>query len=187
MASPTAEQYSAFTLKANGIANVIISNVDVHQPIPGQDSKVERFVAIWDTGATSTVITPKVVQSLGLIPSGKANLRGVAGGKDNADTYFIVIELPNSVKVNVPKAVEAPHIAGDADILIGMDIITLGDFSLTVVGGKSVFSFRVPSIQTIDYVEEINMINQHRSKVGRNDPCPCGSGLKYKHCHGKGK
>lgn len=22
-------------------------------------------------------------------------------------------------------------------------------------------------------------------KVSRNDPCPCGSGLKYKHCHGK--
>ena len=24
-------------------------------------------------------------------------------------------------------------------------------------------------------------------QVGRNDPCPCGSGLKYKNCHGKGK
>ncbi len=23
-------------------------------------------------------------------------------------------------------------------------------------------------------------------KVGRNDPCPCGSGKKYKHCCGKG-
>jgi preprotein translocase subunit SecA len=23
-----------------------------------------------------------------------------------------------------------------------------------------------------------------RAKVGRNDPCPCGSGKKYKHCHG---
>jgi preprotein translocase subunit SecA len=24
-------------------------------------------------------------------------------------------------------------------------------------------------------------------KVGRNDPCPCGSGRKYKKCHGAGK
>ncbi len=23
------------------------------------------------------------------------------------------------------------------------------------------------------------------TKIGRNDPCPCGSGKKYKHCHGK--
>jgi preprotein translocase subunit SecA len=26
---------------------------------------------------------------------------------------------------------------------------------------------------------------QNGPKVGRNDPCPCGSGKKYKHCHGK--
>lgn len=25
------------------------------------------------------------------------------------------------------------------------------------------------------------------NKVGRNDPCPCGSGKKYKNCHGKGE
>src|SRR5580765_8036897 len=26
---------------------------------------------------------------------------------------------------------------------------------------------------------------RHVGKIGRNDPCPCGSGKKYKHCHGK--
>lgn len=26
----------------------------------------------------------------------------------------------------------------------------------------------------------------HVEKVGRNDPCPCGSGKKFKNCHGKG-
>jgi len=26
---------------------------------------------------------------------------------------------------------------------------------------------------------------RNEDKVGRNDPCPCGSGKKYKHCHGK--
>ncbi|MCL4110989.1 UNVERIFIED_CONTAM: hypothetical protein GTU68_053186 [Idotea baltica] len=34
-----------------------------------------------------------------------------------------------------------------------------------------------PSVKTI--------INDE-SKVGRNDPCPCGSGKKYKKCHGRG-
>ncbi len=28
-------------------------------------------------------------------------------------------------------------------------------------------------------------IERTAPKVGRNDPCPCGSGKKYKHCHGK--
>ena len=30
--------------------------------------------------------------------------------------------------------------------------------------------------------EQANTANQ--AKVGRNEPCPCGSGKKYKHCHG---
>ena len=25
----------------------------------------------------------------------------------------------------------------------------------------------------------------HKKKIGRNDPCPCGSGKKYKNCHGR--
>ena len=28
-------------------------------------------------------------------------------------------------------------------------------------------------------------VRRSSKKVGRNDPCPCGSGKKYKHCHGK--
>ncbi|MBI4986529.1 MAG: SEC-C domain-containing protein, partial [Rhodocyclales bacterium] len=28
-------------------------------------------------------------------------------------------------------------------------------------------------------------VHRATEKVGRNDPCPCGSGKKYKHCHGK--
>jgi preprotein translocase subunit SecA len=27
-------------------------------------------------------------------------------------------------------------------------------------------------------------IRRDADKVGRNDPCPCGSGKKYKKCHG---
>ena len=29
-------------------------------------------------------------------------------------------------------------------------------------------------------------IRNEGPKVGRNDPCPCGSGKKYKNCHGRG-
>ena len=31
--------------------------------------------------------------------------------------------------------------------------------------------------------EEIKVINSEK-KVGRNEKCPCGSGKKFKHCHG---
>ena len=32
--------------------------------------------------------------------------------------------------------------------------------------------------------EQRTVVN--KAEPGRNDPCPCGSGLKYKNCHGKG-
>jgi preprotein translocase subunit SecA len=31
---------------------------------------------------------------------------------------------------------------------------------------------------------ELKTIRRDEPKVGRNDPCPCGSGKKYKKCHG---
>ncbi len=33
--------------------------------------------------------------------------------------------------------------------------------------------------------EETKRKPRTAAKVGRNDPCPCGSGKKYKHCHGR--
>jgi preprotein translocase subunit SecA len=33
--------------------------------------------------------------------------------------------------------------------------------------------------------EKAEPVRRDRPKVGRNDPCPCGSGKKYKKCHGK--
>ena len=31
----------------------------------------------------------------------------------------------------------------------------------------------------------VEQVKRNTPKVGRNEPCPCGSGKKYKHCHGK--
>jgi hypothetical protein len=32
--------------------------------------------------------------------------------------------------------------------------------------------------------DAIRTVKREEPKVGRNDPCPCGSGKKYKKCHG---
>src|SRR6185437_1189976 len=33
---------------------------------------------------------------------------------------------------------------------------------------------------------KVQTVRRDTPKVGRNDPCPCGSGRKYKKCHGAG-
>jgi uncharacterized protein len=30
----------------------------------------------------------------------------------------------------------------------------------------------------------VDTVRREAPKVGRNDPCPCGSGKKFKQCHG---
>jgi preprotein translocase subunit SecA len=32
--------------------------------------------------------------------------------------------------------------------------------------------------------QQVQQVVRGQEKVGRNDPCPCGSGKKYKKCHG---
>ncbi|QNH14007.1 preprotein translocase subunit SecA [Xanthomonas sp. GW] len=36
-----------------------------------------------------------------------------------------------------------------------------------------------------DNPQQVAQVTREAPKVGRNDPCPCGSGKKYKHCHGQ--
>lgn len=40
------------------------------------------------------------------------------------------------------------------------------------------------SLEAETMKEEAKLIRRSNPKVGRNDACPCGSGKKYKHCHG---
>jgi len=38
---------------------------------------------------------------------------------------------------------------------------------------------------TADRAEQQRPYVREQRKIGRNEPCPCGSGKKYKHCHGR--
>jgi hypothetical protein len=81
-----------------------------------------------------------------------------AGGQGQADTYLFNIYLPNGVMFPGVRVAEA-QLVGDQDVLIGMDIITSGDFSVTNCEGQTCMSFRWPSLKRIDYVPETNKAN----------------------------
>ena len=81
--------------------------------------------------------------------------------------------LPNQVmiaNITVPK--------GDfrgADVLIGMDIIRLGDFSITNYQGITKMSYRTPSIKHIDYVEEHTALQVLQQRAGIKSPAGRGT------------
>ena len=185
----------AFTTSSTGIVNVLKNKVQITKafnpssipkPINPQELAAKEYTAIWDTGATNTIITQKVVNDLGLKPIGMTQL-STANDKKDAPVYLVAIFLPHFVYFPELMVAEAT-VTSDAEILIGMDIIGSGDFAVTNKDGKTVFSFRMPSVECIDFVKQIENLKAAKKpveKVGRNDPCPCGSGKKYKKCCGK--
>jgi len=186
------DRVKSFTAKAQGIARVLISQCGICEAYDALSGKphprIANFNAIWDTGATGTVITKKVVDELGLKPVRKTKVRH-ANGEAIVNVYYINLFLPNQVAFKFIPVTEG-ILGDDASVLIGMDVITMGDFAVSNFNGKTTFSFRVPSIgeidfNTADFIGTSEPASNPNKGVGRNDKCPCGSGKKYKHCHGQ--
>jgi hypothetical protein len=97
------------------------------------------------------------------------------------NTYLVNIYLPMNVFFPGVKVTEGV-LYGDIEMLIGMDIITSGDFTITHNQGKTKMSFGIPSVHSYDYVQRINENNE---KINSKKICDCGSKKKYIYCHGK--
>jgi hypothetical protein len=141
-----------------------------------------EFNAVWDTGASASAISRRVVSQCRLKPTGMTRV-STAGGFVDCCTYLISMGLPNKVGFPVLTVTEADM--GSTDVLIGMDIIGAGDFAVSNFHGTTVFTYRFPSARKIDFVADDHPdTDVSVPRVGRNDPCPCGSGKKYKKCCG---
>ena len=158
------DKFLAFTLKSNGILNMLKTDTLVLSDIRKKDTSYtpKLWRGLWDTGASKSSITQRIVDDLNLIPVGNTNI-STANGVVAVNTYFVDFGLPNGVTVkNV--LVSCAYLGDDIDILIGMDIIRHGDFSITNVNNKTTFSFRTPSVEEIDYVKESRNINEDQNK-----------------------
>lgn len=172
-----------FTSRCKGLNNCLKNSVLINST-EKTSLPVRQWVALWDTGATRSVITKKVVDALELKPV-TMQKACTPSGEYEAYCYYIDLFLPSHVVVKQMVVMEGQP-AG-CDIIIGMDVIGQGDFAVTNYSGKTVFSFRLPSMATIDFVNHSYLkpiVND--PKPGRNDDCPCGSGKKYKVCCGIG-
>ena len=182
------KQYRAYSLRCSGLANKIKTDVFISDSVDILDEPGEsnRYIGLWDTGATITAISSRIVDNLKLPIMTELQSSG-ANGIFKTTVHVIDIWLPNYLvfrKVPVART----DLMSDIDVLIGMDIIRRGDFSISNFNGKTVFSYRSPSVSTTDYVEQGELLKQVKStKIERNAPCTCGSGRKYKNCCGRGK
>lgn len=149
------DTFSAFTLRANGILDMLKTETLINSNIRDKNKSIDinkKWRGLWDTGASRSSVDKRVVDELGLIPVGKGTI-STANGVVSVNTYFVNLTLPNRVTVR-DVLVTCADLGNDIDVLIGMDIIRHGDFSITNTNRSTTFSFRIPSITEIDYVKE---------------------------------
>ena len=83
-----------------------------------------------------------------------------------------VVKMLNTVEIRaaeeVPQADDRAHVENVR--------LQHADYAEALAGGADDDDRAKPAAQPVVRTSQ---------KIGRNDPCPCGSGKKYKHCHGK--
>jgi preprotein translocase subunit SecA len=112
-----------------------------------------------------------------------ANLREAVTGQ-----LMHIQGMPEEDEQPLMEPVELPPMqAHHVDPFTGEDELAMADAALAAAGRPDVRSAeRRSPLQTRRAGLALNPKDPATwGKVARNAPCPCGSGKKYKHCHGK--
>ena len=136
----------AFVTEYPNLSKFLNNNVIIRN-----DSIESSETALWDTGATGTCISKDVVANLNLVPHGK-ELMHTPSGYTIVNKYIVDVILPSNYIARDVVVCDSEIGTQSIGVLVGMDIITLGDFSVSNYNGKTVFTFRTPSQERIDYV-----------------------------------
>lgn len=148
------------TIKYDALANCIRSKVKIVKP-NSTEVICEDAVGIWDTGASASAISSALAKKLNLVPV-SFNVVDTANGPRPANVYYLSVILPNDVIVNNLRVTDGNM---PCDMLLGMDIMMLGDLHISNCNRKTVFTFRMPSIEEKDYEKDMKMARACAAKA----------------------
>ncbi len=146
----------ALTAFKRGLRDQILTSVIVYPVFDPQTVPMDKrpagieVLALWDSGAANTSISHKISRELGLKRTTKSWVTH-SGGVSLRDNYLINLRLCNTDILFKTLSVNNFQAPANFDVLIGMDIITQGDFAITNLNGNTMMSFRVPSLTHIDF------------------------------------
>lgn len=133
------------------------------------EDKTEVIKGLWDTGASHSAICKSIAEKLELKPKGAFQI-STAGGVIDSHQYKISLGLPNKFLVKDVLVGGIDLQKQDIKMLVGMDIIMLGNFAIShTKEGKMFFSFCMPPFgEHIDYVKRIEDKKVAERKSGSN-------------------
>ncbi len=100
----------------------------------------------------------------------------------------VAADLPVHERVAQKVAARQPHVLAKLAELMAEDV---KESAIEASGAGVIFTLAQVVTEAFDAAcshrrpgATLNPIVREEPKIGRNDPCPCGSGKKYKRCHG---
>lgn len=111
--------------------------------------------------------------------------------KDYNSTVEFVMGFVDGINESLKNTYDLESLEEDTELVFDIDLEKL---YFNMLDAKASYLYNLPQWDGIFSEEKRNEINKkykeskivrNDHKVGRNDPCPCGSGKKYKKCCGK--
>lgn len=140
-----------FTIRHKKLVRQVLTPVRVVNPVTMEE---EETLALWDTGSTSTCISNTIAYKLRMRKKAEMISLGVHG--DNlVGVYSAEIKIGKNISIPID-VTNFGNMSNEIGVIIGMDIITMGDFALSNADGHTVMTFRIPSQGEINFVQEYN-------------------------------
>lgn len=144
------KHYSAFKIDYKTVVNALFTQVSVGSGLVFNQNDVnnvqfQNITALWDTGATNSVISQSIATKLKLVPIDRQEIAGV-NGTSIVDVHIVsfLLPMPDGNPIIFPNLRVNVGILHGFDMLIGMDVIQNGDFSISNAQNHTHFSFCVP-------------------------------------------
>lgn len=106
------------------------------------DKTIITDKAMWDTGATITVISHAMANQFNQIPN-ETGTSISATDRNDADIYLATVELPGGIVFHDTEVWDVDLSDHGAGVVIGMDIISQGKLVVENVNGIPMFSFYI--------------------------------------------
>lgn len=108
----------------------------------------------------------------------------------NSSTMDIFVGFLDGIKSSLNNDLDVEGVTDDSDIDLDINYEKL---FYNMRDAKATWLFKLPAWKKVLAEDKIAEITReyreaniaHSTKIGRNDPCTCGSGKKYKNCCGK--
>ena len=165
MSGEMRESFHVFTRTYSGLAKCGHIKTECAVAAEGKAPKIKNLCAIWDTGCRVTTISRELAEKLALKSEKSVSVNTVGGVAKNGQHQISLLLPANLFFQNL--TVHSGSLSG-CDVLVGLDIISKGSFSISNTQDETIFSFQIPTeeiidfqyglptIQTIDYNDPIN-------------------------------